>query len=436
MPVINAVFNTKFAPAEDIEFSYNKVLVLVAVIIGVLTAITQYYKYKNTNGKEFIKKIALPTLVAAVITALLAVFYPLTYVKQGAGFLVALYIALFATIYAVVANAGYIKSGLNGKLKGAGGSIAHLGFGLMIAGMIISAGNKKVISEEKYKAFALPVGIDPLTKQQDIAAENINLIRQVPTRMADYEVTYLNDSSGHEEGRNFYHLLFERKNIVTKEVSESFVLSPDVYLMKNNNMSSNPDTKRYLTHDVFTYISYVLNPEKNVDTAQFKLHEVKEGDTIFYSKGYMIFKKAVKNPENNKFNLHPSGPNVLADIAITGKDSMQYNATPMILVDSLGIQQIDDTVYAQNLFVKFAGVIPEQNKIIIGVKESDSMIDFVTLKAYIFPYINLVWIGLITMAIGFIMSMTNRAKFSSTLSWAVLISVLVGLVYMFLIASN
>lgn len=435
-PVINSIFNTKFAPAEDIEFSYNKVMVLVAVIIGILTAITQYFRYKHTTGKDFFKKMSVPTVIAAVITALLAIFYPVTYTKNGAGFLGALYLALFAAIYSVVANAGYIRSGLNGKVKAAGGSIAHLGFGLMIAGMIISAGNKKVISEEKYKAFALPVGIDPLTKQQDIAAENINLIRQVPTRMAEYEVTYLNDSSGHEEGRNFYHLLFERKDIVTKNVSESFVLSPDVYLMKNNNMSSNPDTKRYLTHDVFTYISYVLNPEKNVDTAQFKLHEVKEGDTIFYSKGFMVFNRAVKNPENNKFNIHPTGPNVIAEISVTSKDSMHYTAAPMILVDSLGIQQLDDTVYAQNLYVKFAGVVPNQDKIIIGVKESDSMIDFVTLKAYIFPYINLVWVGLIVMACGFTISMANRARFSSLLSWIVLTGLLVGLVYMFMIASN
>lgn len=435
-PVINSIFNTQLAPAEDIEFSYNKVMVLVAIIIGLLTAITQYFKYKNTPTAVFLKKIALPTLIAAIITALLAIFYPIVYYKQGPGFLIALYVAFFATIYTVVANSAYIWTGLNGNLKSAGGSIAHLGFGLMIAGMIISAGNKKIISEEKYKAFALPMGIDPLTKQQDNPAENINLIRQVPTRMADYEVTYLHDSSGNESGRNYYHLLFERKDAATKKVSESFVLSPDVYLMKDNNMSSNPDTRSYLTHDVFTYISYVLNPESNVDTASFKLHEVKEGDTIFYSKGYMVFNKAIKNPETNKFRIQPTGPNVIADITITSKDSTRYRATPMILVDSLGIQQIDDTVYAQNLFVKFAGVKPEENKILIGVKESDTMIDFVTLKAYIFPYINLVWIGLILMSVGFTMSMVNRAKFSRMAAMAVLMVVTVAMVYMFLFAAN
>ena len=434
-PVINSVFGTKMAPPEDVEFSYNKVMVLVAVIIGLLSAITQYLKYKNTPTAYIVKKLALPTLIAAVITALLAIFYPLTYYKQGPGFLIALYFALFATIYSVISNAGYIWSGLNGKLKGAGASIAHLGFTLMIAGMLISAGNKEVISTEKFKDFNIPMGIDPLTKQQDVAAENINLIKQVPKKMGPYDVTFLNDSAGLETGKRFYHLLFQRTDAATKKITESFILSPDVYLMKNNNMSSNPDTKNYLSHDVFTYISYALNPDREKDTSSFKIHEIAIGDTIFYSKGFMVLDEVVKNPATNKFKIPLTGPAVAAHLTITDNDKEQYKAAPMILIDSMGINQVDDTVYAQNLYIKFAGVSSDQKKIKIGVKESDKMIDFVTLKAYIFPYINLVWIGLVVMAIGLIMSMIRRANISSKAGAIVLLLVCTGLFYMFLLAN-
>jgi cytochrome c-type biogenesis protein CcmF len=72
--------------------------------------------------------------------------YPINYQKEGPGFLAAIYVALFATIYSVVANAFYIWKALHGKLKFAGGSFAHLGFAVMIAGMLISAVNKKIIS--------------------------------------------------------------------------------------------------------------------------------------------------------------------------------------------------------------------------------------------------------------------------------------------------
>ncbi|MEO6549615.1 MAG: cytochrome c biogenesis protein CcsA [Ferruginibacter sp.] len=434
-PVINAVFGTTLAPPENIEFSYNKVIVLVAIIVGILSAITQYFKYKKTQTSFILKKLAIPTLIAAIITVLLAIFYPITYYKEGPGFLGAVYIALFASIYAVVANAGYIWSGLHGKLKAAGASIAHLGFGLMITGMLISSGNKKIISEEKFKDFVIQMGVDPLTKQADNAMENINLVRHVPKKMGPYDVTYLNDSTGVEKGRRFYHLAFERKDEDTKETKESFTLSPDVYLMKDNNMSSNPDTKNYLTHDVFTYISYALNPEANKDTASFKISEVAEGDTIFYSKGFMVLDTVVRNPANNKFNIPLKGPAVMAEFSITARDSSRYNASPMILVDSFGIDQIDDTVYAQNLYVKFAGVSADQKKLKIGVKESDKMIDFVTLKAYIFPYINLVWIGLITMAIGLTMSMIRRAGVSKLTGAVILTLAAIGLFYMFLLAN-
>jgi len=435
LPVINSVFNTKLAPPEDPEFSYNKVIVLVAIIIGLLTAITQYLKYKSTPLAQTIKKLTIPTLIATIITALLVVFYPFTYYKQGAGFLGALYVAMFASVYSVVANASYIWIGLKGNLKAAGSPIAHLGFTLMIAGMLVSAGNKEVISTEKFKDFDIPMGIDPLTKQQDNAAENINLVRQVSKKMGPYEVTYLYDSAGHETGKRFYHLLFERKDVASKEVKESFILNPDVYLMKNNNMSSNPDTKNYLTHDVFTYISYALNPDREKDTSQFKISEVAEGDTIFYKKGFIILNNVIKNPPTNKFNISSNaGPSVVANLTITSKDSMNYHASPMIMIDSLGVNQIDDTVYAQNLYIKFAGISADQKKLKIGVKESDKMIDFVTLKAYIFPYINLVWIGLVIMAIGLTMSIIRRTKISSRNGAIVLIVVSAVLFYMFLFA--
>lgn len=450
MPVVNAIFGTKYAPSEDVEFSYNKVLVLVAVIIGILTAVTQYFRYKNTGTKEFLRKIALPTLIAAAITGLLIVFYPLAYDKKGPGFLVALYTALFATTYAVVANAAYIRTGLKYNLKAAGGSVAHLGFGLMIAGMIISAGNKKVISEERYKAFAIPMGIDPLTKQQDNAAENINLIRHVPTRMGDYKVTYLNDSVGQEKDRRFYHLLFERTDEKTKKLAESFVLNPDVYLMRNNNMSSNPDTKRYPTHDVFTYISYTLNPEKNIDTARYKITELKRGDTAFYSKGFVVY----NGPNKHHSRIIPGNPemSVAADITVFAKDSTRYHAEPVLMVekedpflikagkDSVKFTSLDDTVYAQNIYLRFVNVTPNEDSgretIMLGIKESDRMIDFVTLKAYVFPYINLVWLGLVLMGIGLIMSMLYRLRINGAANIAVLAIVAGFLVYMFFIASN
>lgn len=436
VPVYNKLFGAKIAQPEDVEFSYNKVIVMASIIIGLLSAVTQYFKYKKTEPGYILKKIAVPTLVAAIITASLAVFYPLTYYKGGAGFLGAVYIAVFASIYAVIANAAYIWSGLNGKLKAAGGSIAHLGFALMITGILISSSNKQVISSSSANGINLQLSgsKDPMTKQADNPLDNLTLIRQVPAKMGPYEVTYLRDSLGHERGRRFYELLFQRKDASSKKILEQFTLWPDVYLMKDNNMSSNPDTRSYLDKDVFTFISYAINNNKEADTGKFIIREMAEGDTAFYSNGIFILNRVVKNPDNEKYHFKPTDAALMADITLISKDSMHYKALPLIQVDQFGVNQLDDTVYAQNMYVKFAGVT-DNKKVKIGIKESDKLIEYITLKAYVFPYINLVWLGLIIMALGIIMSAVKRAKLSVWGAALALIFVATGLFYMFLFAN-
>ncbi|MFM2325903.1 MAG: hypothetical protein RIR31_105 [Bacteroidota bacterium] len=430
VPVYNAIFNTSIAPPEDVEFSYNKVMVLVSFIIGILTAITQYFKYKSSPSKYVLKKIAVPTLLAAILTAVLVIVYPITYTKQGAGFLGAVYIALFASIYAVIANAAYIWLGLNGKIKTAGGSVAHAGFAVMVLGMLISSGNKKTISDNTVTGINIPFGKDSKGNATENPLENLTMLRDVPTTMLDYNVSYSGDSAGNEKGRIYYRL-----NFVKKDGSEKFALNPDVYVGKDEIKSSNPSTKRYLTKDIYSYISSI-NPEgSRNDTNQFVIKELAEGDTAFYSKGYLVLNNVVKNPNNQKFKFKPTDAALMADITLVGKDSMHYKAYPLIQIDSLGVNEIDDTVYAQNLFLKFAGVT-DTKKIKLGIKESEKIIDFVTLKAYLFPYINLVWLGLVIMAIGLAMSMIQRAKLTPLYALGILFFVIVSLSYMFFVAGG
>lgn len=154
----------------------------------------------------------MPTIIAAVLTTLIIIFHPLTFYKHGTGFLVAIYLAFFAVLYSVIANAMYIWTGMNGKLKSAGSSVAHAGFALMLVGILVSSSNKIVISSSAVNGINLPASIDPMTKQQDDPRENLTLLRDVPTTMGKYEVVHLKDSAGYEKGRKYYVLLFQSKD--------------------------------------------------------------------------------------------------------------------------------------------------------------------------------------------------------------------------------
>jgi cytochrome c-type biogenesis protein CcmF len=420
VPVFNKITGSNFAPPEDIE-------------LGLLTAITQYLKFKDTEFKYLVSKIGIPTIIAAVLMAILVFIFPLTYYKSGYGYLAAIYVATFTTLYAVVANAMYIWSVQKGKLLKAGSPIAHAGFMLMIFGMLLSSANKKIISSSSTNGITLPTsGKDPMTKQEDDPRENLTLLRKVPTTLGDYSVTFLNDSLGTEKGRTFYSLAFEN----TKKPTEKFGLQPNVYLMKGNSMTSNPDTKSFLLKDVFTYVSYAVNKNAvdNTDTAQFRLETKKIGDTIYYSNGFIILENVGKNTDATKLaDGTTQNFKIIADLKVTSKTNMHYTASPSIVMIDSTIAKVDDTLYAQNMFVRFAG-IADKDKFIIGIKESDRLIESVTIKAYVFPMINLVWLGLVIMAMGITISMLHRGNFTPLQTKLILLGVTAFVFYMFLIA--
>lgn len=54
-PVLNKVLGTTIAPPDDAEFAYNSIQVYVAIIIALLTAVSQYLKYKDTSRSYFWK---------------------------------------------------------------------------------------------------------------------------------------------------------------------------------------------------------------------------------------------------------------------------------------------------------------------------------------------------------------------------------------------
>src|SRR6185369_6494929 len=109
---------------------------------------------------------------------------------------------LFAGIFSVVANSYYFFSVLSGKWKVSGPAIAHVGFGLLLVGILYSSYKQEVISENK-------LGIDFGKEFDDDAKRHYLLLKKdVPSELADYKVTYIGDSVA---GPNYYYkVLYEK----------------------------------------------------------------------------------------------------------------------------------------------------------------------------------------------------------------------------------
>ncbi|HET9279036.1 MAG TPA: cytochrome c biogenesis protein CcsA [Flavitalea sp.] len=399
LPVINKIINTNFTISEDPEFFYNRIQVFVAILLGILTAVTQYLKYRNTERKYLVRKIGIPTLAALLVSISISYFGRIQYDTYGIGFLAAIHLALFAAVYAIIANVAYIGAGLRGKLKAAGASVAHIGFGFMLLGMLISSSKKEVLSMN----FVNPLNFGPDAKEKGV--QNLTLYQGVKTDMGKYWATYQKDTLDEKGKITYFQIEMERK-----DGRDKFHVHPN--LIKNTKgqegFSNNPGTKHYLHKDIFTYINYASTVMDDKDTSQFRSQSLDIGDTMYYSTGYLILDKVTINPKSGKYTFNDQDTAIMAELRIRTPDGRNFHATPVFQLKDNKPKHFVDTVFAQGLAVRLTGVSGKQLE--ISVKESSQLSPFVALKILQFPFINLLWLGTILMVIGFVMSIVRRVS--------------------------
>jgi cytochrome c-type biogenesis protein CcmF len=412
LPVFNKIASlfigtdkTVFKPlafGEDTVFAYNRIQIFVAVVIGLLTAITQYFKYKSSPSKFVTKRLLWPTLIAIVISVLVLAFGNIDYREKGIGYLGAIWLAVISSIYAVVANAAYIWVGMNGRLKVSGGSIAHLGFGLMLAGILISSSKKDVLSHNTTGIF---INFGEGSKEN--SGENLTLIKGIRTDMGKYWVTYDKDSAHPQKPLWYYHIKFE-----SKDGKENFTLTPNAFVnyKGNEGLMANPDARHYWNHDIFTYITSLPDPEKTKeDTTKFKTVNASIGDTVFYSKGFAVVEEVTSRNNIPNAGFAPQDSASIARLKVFAKSESIYTIEPLLINKSGALMPYPDTVTAENLVVQLQKVNGPKG-VELGIKESDAIMQYVTLKAYKFPFINILWLGTLIMVVGLIMSMVRRIK--------------------------
>ncbi|MEZ5043860.1 MAG: cytochrome c biogenesis protein CcsA [Saprospiraceae bacterium] len=276
LPVFNKIMQS-FDPiyegrviTDPVEH-FNKYQLWIAVFIGVLSGVSQFLRYKGINWKTNQKKVALHSIVSLIIAAILT-FLTTFWISAKTVPYIAL---LFAGIFTVVANLDFLITYLKGNLKVAGSTLAHIGFGLMIVGIIASGLNKRHISSNPWAMEGMIEGAD-----EDIAQKNIMLFKGNTMVMNNYEVTYVKDTV--ENRLRTYTVNYKRRDASGK-IAEEFNLTPDILYDKNFTKVEvyNPSTKHYFGRDIFTSIRALPQIEIDAefrknreDSLNFKRHTV------------------------------------------------------------------------------------------------------------------------------------------------------------------
>jgi cytochrome c-type biogenesis protein CcmF len=400
--LIHPLFDKNLAkPIDDIAH-YNSWQLPIAIIIALLAAVGQFFKYKSTPA-AFFKRKAIPAALIALVVSVIC-FYLLN-LKNW------LYLGLlFSALFTIIANASVILKGISGKIQLAGASVAHIGFGCMLIGVLISSANKEVIS---YNNTGKDIfgGDDQKTTKENF--ENIVLMRNSPVMMGDYKVTYVGDSVS---GINKYFKVdYHRTDSSSGRVLESFRLYPNAQNNPKMGFVPNPDTRHYLLKDVFTHVTYDPKSQKEVSEEPFsnvKKQEVAVGDTIITNNAKLIFEGVVSDSASIiDTSRHSIKMQVKAKFRIIMLDKTLFAYPEYAIVNNMQLSKplVIDEAGLKIQFNRFVNVNPPL-RIEIETGERKPGSEFIVMKAIVFPYINLLWSGTIIMIIGFLMAIIRRYR--------------------------
>lgn len=404
-PLAKAITGKDVAPPTDVVKHYNDIQVWVAIIITLLTATILYLRFKTSDNKTVLKRLGITAGIAAVLSAIMA------YTQRIGD---ARYIVLlFGSSYTIIGMIYYAIKVQKGQLKKLGAASTHLGFGIFILGVLFSSYNKEVMSINTMGVM-MDFGKKNASENARESMENVLLYKNIPVVMGEYTAIFKGDSTSPDDPRVFYKVAYERRDTTTNKVIESFTLYPDAFInpkgQEENSMSPNPDSKHYLTRDIFTYVTKAYDPKAKTteDTSEYKTHRVHQGDTVFTNDGYIIYAGLNTNLPANAYDKQPADIAVQAVLLAYDMKGPVDTLYPLYYIRDQYAYQIDDTLKTNNLYARIGNIIPDDKAIELKIKQSENEDDYIVMKALIFPYINLVWLGVIIMALGFFLAMLNR----------------------------
>ncbi len=267
----------KAMPLEPIDH-HNRFQLWIAVLLAILSGLTLMLRFGGmgweANKTRFLKHL----LISAVLGGALAYLLSLWIFLPSWQYIVMLAAASFGIITSITYMINYAK----GNLGSMASALSHGGFALMLVGIMASGLNKRTISQNRFAQEGLAEGLNP--------GKNAFLIKDMPMFMNGYWVTYKSDTL--VELTRAYEIEFIKMSEAGDTV-EHFTTYPDVlYDRKLTKVATaNPDTKRYMDRDIFTYIAGlppeqqdVANVAKTDSLLKYNLFHVMPGDSVVTGK--------------------------------------------------------------------------------------------------------------------------------------------------------
>jgi cytochrome c-type biogenesis protein CcmF len=409
IPVLNKLFHLQKAPIKVAD--YNMWQTPFAIVVLLLIAITQFFKYKKTDRAQFFRQFRF-SLLLSVVFGLVCVI-PLYFLKdyslantKDKWNLISYALLFVAGLFAVFANAEYWLRVLKGKLKNAGASIAHIGFAMILLGALISTSKKQTISKNTSQKNVASLG------ENFNAQKSLFLTKGDTLPMGNYLVTYREKQ---RKGIDVHFFIDYLVKGADGKLVKAFELSPLIQDNPRMGQAAHPDTKHFIDRDIYTHITAgTLNDTKDIKADAYKSPTNfvgHMGDTIFADNAIILIDSIKTNLTEEQFAKNDSELIVTAVLNAVDIDGKHYKAYPKYILKDNVVLPEEYELKELGLKFMFWKINPNEGSVEIQMSEKVSNIkDFIVLEAYMFPYINVLWIGCLVMITGTIIAIVERRR--------------------------
>ena len=313
---------------------------------------------------------------------------------------------LFVSFFALFGNGTVLWRTLRGNPRMAGGALTHVGFALTILGIIASNGFDR----------ALPRLDEPqMADEEQMSRENFVVSKDQTRIVNNYRVTY-REKTTTARGRGQYIL------DITDPRGRSYTLRPVAYQGSGDQWFLHPDVKTFLEKDLFVAVTPKeatgVGDQEGPPGGEFQLSR---GDSTTlgdqqYAVAFEDF-SMLKGP-GAPSSSHERVPEdaqmaVGAKLRVTNLQTQETRSLmPIYMVTNDNSEEyVENRIADWGLRLSFTEMNASNGKATFAVEGVDVMPeDWVVVQAYTKPLISLLWIGIIVMIVGFVVSIGRRVQ--------------------------
>lgn len=428
-PIIGKLFVPNPTP-PDIQF-YNDWSMPIAIIMAIATVLGQYLFWQKHTWESLAGAMIIPLIITSTATVLTIVFGDVRNLYYM--------VYIFAAWFTVIGNAAVMFYLIRKNPKLIGGTLTHIGFGILLLGILASSVYTEPLLNREMRNYNARIAAGdvfdeegfPVTQQVEMFSLEINTPTLVNER---YIVTYrgyeLSDSP--RLGQQHYIIDFE-----PIDGSRPFTMRPVVYPMLTTSTADNidwsvePHVRTGWFSDIYLYVAgskYVQqrNDElerRNQRNAMMPVSEEEESDTQSieltmgesvsagpFTFSFINFLPASEDvvPENTQIGIralirveHEPTRNAYEIeplFAVYTENERSYTYSPPLEIDRWGME------------VMFSRIHPESDSIELTVNGLDEEFeeDWILIVAEKKPFVSVVWLGTFLLMGGFSISIMRH----------------------------